>query len=109
MKGYIMENVIKQEIKTNELNVKDSVTKIVNIKEHMKALKKELESLENGIKLYLKDNKLDYINNDEVSIELKHITTKRFDTKAFQVEHAETYEKYLYPSSYTKLTTKLLK
>lgn len=85
-----------------ELNTK--MSEIAQYRLLKKEAEAELDRLENELKAYMEANQLEDLIGDEHKATYKAFTQSRFDSKAFQKDHADMYESYKKPSTTMRFT-----
>ncbi len=89
----------------NTLFVED-LAAIKELTLQMEEIKKKIDSLEEPIKKYMLDNKVEEFISGPYKVFFKDVTTNRFDTTAFKEEHKDLYESYLTSSTSKRFSIK---
>lgn len=99
-------NLMKGQVMTmKNTNINATLKELKEYNDMMKALKAEIEKLQDECKEYMIDNNVDeVISDDGIKATYREVISNRFDSTAFKKDFADIYSEYTKKSSSMRFT-----
>lgn len=88
----------------NTMNINIMIEEIKKYEMAKKEMEEKIKGVKNSIKAIMNDEGVDEIKTDKFIVRNKSVSSNRFDTKRFKVEHEDMYNAYLVESVSERFT-----
>ncbi len=85
-------------------NINETMKELAELTAMMDELKIEIESLQDDVKAYMTENKVDEVLTDSGKATWREVISNRFDSTAFKKDFLDIYKEYTKRTAYKRFT-----